>query len=168
MIWVNVGPQPIALGSQPALSKGKTTASDLDHVHLRRRKIDALHLLLSFVFATKHYLRAEDGFHYPDYLGVLPPSFARLAGLAPSHYATSVTASHEGTMSGVTTPDNNKPDATKRVRVKRSKQLVVDPTTPLLHDYRSVDIDLFSDDASLPLPLMSVSSWLRLVTNCFF
>ena len=168
MIWVNVGPQPIALGSQPAPSKGKITASDPVHVHLRRRKIDALHLLLSFVFATKHYLRGEDGFNYPDYLGVLPPSFARLAGLASGHYATSVTASHEGTVSGVTTPDNNKPDATKRVRVKRSKQLVADPTTPLLHDYRSVDINLFSDDASMPLPLMSVPSWLPLMTTCFF
>jgi len=167
MIWVNVGPQPIALGSQPAPSKGKITASDPVHVHLRRRKIDALHLLLSFVFATKHYLRGEDGFNYPDYLGVLPPSFARLAGLASGHYATSVTASHEGTVSGVTTPDNNKPDATKRVRVKRSKQLVADPTTPLLHDYRSVDINLFSDDASMPLPLMSVPSW-PLMTTCFF
>ncbi len=153
MIWVNVGPQPLALGSQPAPSKGKTSSCDPAHFQLRQRKIDALHLCLSFVFATKHYLRGEDGFNYSDYLGVLPPSFARLAGVVSGHYTSSVTASPEGTVSGMTTPDINKPDATKRIRVKRSKQLVADPTTPLLHDHRNLEINICSD-ASMPLPIM--------------
>lgn len=153
MIWVNVGPQATP---DSVTVKGKIDS----HAALRRRKVDAIHLCLSFVFATKHYLRGEDGLNYPDYLGVLPPSFARLADAASSNYqatrSNSLATSLEGGISGKASPDLNRPDATKRVRAKRSKQQLTDPTTPLLHDHRSADFPLFSDEASLPLPLVYV------------
>jgi len=157
MIWVNVGPQATPAGQPPVNSKVKMESQ----AALRRRKVDALHLCLSFVFATKHYLRGEDGLNYPDYLGVLPPSFGRLAGRLTDNYQTtrssSVAPSQEGGLSGSATPDLNKPDATKRVRAKRSKQQLTNPSTPLLHDRRSMDSYLFSDEASLPIPLVYVS-----------
>ncbi len=158
MIWVNVGPQASQTPAEPPVNS--KVKMDLQAA-LRRRKVDALHLCLSFVFATKHYLRDEDGLNYPDYLGVLPPSFARLAGKAMDNYqatrSSSVAASHEGGLSGTATPDFNKSDATKRVRAKRSKQQLTNSSTPLLHDRRSADFYLFSDEASLPVPLMYVS-----------
>lgn len=161
MIWVNVGPQGSATSQQPVGLKGKSNTTDSVHSQLRRRKIDALHLLVSFVIATKHYLRGEDGINYPDYLGVLPPSFVRTASIASGHYPSNNVYTTNGTVSGQTTPESNRPDATKRVRVKRSKQLLADPSTPLLSDHRA--IDFLSDDASLPLPLMYVT-FLSLLT----
>lgn len=156
MIWVNVGPQAPATGTQEVPGvKGKASTMDTVHAQLRRRKIEALQLLLSFVFATKHYLRGEDGLNHPDYLGVLPPSFVRIASMAAGHYPSPKalsTVSHDGSLSGQTTPDSHKPDATKRIRVKRSKPHLSDPSTPLLPEHHTLDIS--SHGASLPLPLL--------------
>ncbi|KAJ3504870.1 hypothetical protein NLJ89_g7718 [Agrocybe chaxingu] len=166
MIWVNVGPPPVQADAQPSLAKGKMPGADVTNSQLRRRKIDALRLCLSFAFATKHYLRGEDGVNYADYQGVLPASFARYdeVGLSTqrpnpigSYAATrtdSKATSRDGSISGRTTPDLNKPDATKRVRPKRSKQLT-DPSTPLLQDsQRNFDFRPFAEETSLPLPLV--------------
>ena len=165
MIWINVGLPPT--DPQPASAKGKTPVTDLNHAQLRKRKIEAIRLALSFVFATKHYLRGEDGVKYADYHDVLPPSFARFDEIG---YITQRT-SHTGTYSaikkdsGATTGDSTNappsgrttPDATKRVRVKRSKQQLVDHSPPLLQDtHRTIEFHPFADEASLPLPLMSV------------
>jgi putative membrane protein len=165
MIWINVGPQAPATNPQPVGIKGKGITTDNVHVQLHRRKVEALHLLLSFVVSTKHYLREEDGLNYPDYLGVLPASFVRTASMASGHYpskAYSMT-SHDGTVSGQTTPDSIRPDATKRVRVKRSKHQLMDPSTPLLCEHRTVDFA--SEDASFPLPLLYVGYSLTLLTS---
>ncbi|KAF8969862.1 Bestrophin, RFP-TM, chloride channel-domain-containing protein [Flammula alnicola] len=167
MIWVNVAIPPT--DPQPAFAKGKTPTTDVTHIQLRKRKIDALHLALSFVFSTKHYLRGEDGVNYADYHGVLPASFARFdevgyttqrTFLSSTYSATrndSVATSRENTNatpSGRNSPDV-KPDATKRIRVKRSKQQILDHSTPLLQDtHRSVEFHPFADQASLPLPLI--------------
>ncbi|KAF9533362.1 Bestrophin, RFP-TM, chloride channel-domain-containing protein [Crepidotus variabilis] len=162
MIWVNVGPPPIAI---PTNDKGKTPGSDITHTQIRRRKIECLQLCLSFVVATKHYLRGEDGIHHADYQGILPASFARFdevgyqtqrtSGSTTYQAASSKGTSREGSMSGRTSPDPNKTDATKRVRVKRSKQQLTDPSTPLLQNTRrSVEFHPYADEASLPLPLI--------------
>jgi putative membrane protein len=163
MIWINVGPQAPATNPQPVGIKGKGITTDNVHVQLHRRKVEALHLLLSFVVSTKHYLREEDGLNYPDYLGVLPASFVRTASMASGHYpskAYSMT-SHDGTVSGQTTPDSIRPDATKRVRVKRSKHQLMDPSTPLLCEHRTVDFA--SEDASFPLPLLIAHELSRII-----
>ena len=154
MIWINVGPQ--APSTAPQQVKGKAATTEGVHIQLRRHKIEALQLVLSFVFATKHYLRGEDGLHYPDYLGVLPHSLVRRASIASGRYPTKAysTISNDGIGSGHTTPDSNKSDATKRIRVKRSKPQLSDPSTPLLPEHRVVDFS--TEDASLPLPLLYV------------
>lgn len=174
MVWINVGPPPT--GAPPAVSKGKTATGSSDmtqlEVHLKKRKIEALRLALSFVIATKHYLRGEDGINYPDYLGVLPPSITRLdiegpnvgqrTGPTGSYSATrnqSLSASIDDMSKASSAGDSPdpRPDATKRVRAKRSKQQLVTQTTPLLHEsHRTIDFHHYIDDASLPLPLMQV------------
>jgi putative membrane protein len=135
--------------------------------------VEALRLCLSFAFAVKHYLRGEDGVNREDYQGVLPASFARFDELGFNTQRTESTKSYaatesspvlrghngESSLSGRTTPDGPKPDATKRVRVKRSKQQICGSATPLLGGtHRSVEFHPYADEASLPLPLVSVSS----------
>lgn len=148
---------------QPAHAKGKTPTTELTAAHLRRRKVEALRLSLSFAFATKHYLRGEDGVNYADYHGVLPASFARFdevgyntqRTIQSGSYAATRNGDSSSSSSGTSSPEGSKPDATKRVRPKRSKQHIAEPTTPLLSGtHRSVEFHPFADDASLPLPLM--------------
>ncbi|KAF9036757.1 Bestrophin, RFP-TM, chloride channel-domain-containing protein [Panaeolus papilionaceus] len=169
MIWINTAVPPPA-ETQPADIKGKTPITHVTETQLRRRKIDTLKLCLSFVYATKHYLRGEDGFNYADLQSVLPASFIRHYG---GHTGTgyggtqrsntiatsfgngeSLENSRDNSISGRDTPES-RPDATKRIRVKRSKQQLQDSTTPLLSDsHRTIDFQSFSDDISLPLPLL--------------
>jgi putative membrane protein len=161
-IWVNVALPPT--GETPGFVKGKTPIADISVAHLRKRKIDALRLCLSFAFAVKHYLRGEDGTQWDDYTDVLPASFARFdevgcntqktSGSYAATRSSSVSASQDGSQSGRASPD-----ATKRIRVKRSKpKLSASQDTPLLLSntvtHRSVEFHPFADQASLPLPLM--------------
>lgn len=156
---------------QPPGSKGKTPTTDVTLHQLRRRKIEALRLCLAFVFATKHYLRGEDGINYADYHGVLPNSFLRYDEMFNSHQtstASTYAATKDGsvdtsrkdsssTRSGSSTPDTARPDATKRVRPKRSKPQLANHSTPLLAGaHRSIDIPC-ADETSLPLPLVLVA-----------
>lgn len=118
----------------------------------------------------KHYLRGEDGVNWDDYHGVLPASFARYDEIGyntqhtttPGSYSATrnSSATVDGSLSGRTSPESptiSKPDATKRVRAKRSKQQLSGQTTPLLSGtYRSVEFHPYADEASLPLPLVSV------------
>lgn len=148
-------------------------------MQLRKHKADTLRLCLAFAFATKHYLRGEDGVNYKDYHGVLPSSFARFdeigyntlkktpSGIYSATDNNATPPSRDGSISqksGRTSPDAKpdadvKPDATKRIRVKRSKPQISDHSTPLLQGtHRSVEFHPFADEASLPLPLMCVSS----------
>lgn len=151
----------------PAHAKGKTPTSELTSAQLRKRKIEALRLCLSFAFTTKHYLRGEDGLKWEDYQGVLPASFARFDEVGFNTQRTEATKVYAATQSnslshggepnnsGRSSPDNPRPDATKRVRPKRSKQQLSGPTTPLLGGtYRSIEFHPYADEASLPLPLM--------------
>ena len=58
--------------TQPAFAKGKSPISEVAASQLRRCKIEDLYLCLSFMFATKHYLRGEDGVNWADYQGIFP------------------------------------------------------------------------------------------------
>jgi putative membrane protein len=136
---------------------------------LYRRKIETLQLALAFAYAVKHYLRGEDGIDYPDYQGILPTSFIRQDEAAYNALMTRHNAFHDGTLmgysrepslsvgpSGRASPESmvSRPDPTKRVRAKRSKQKLSEPTpnTPLLlGSHHAMDVE-----SSLPLPLMYV------------
>ena len=132
---------------------------------LRRRKIEAVQLCLSFSYAVKHYLRGEDGIAYEDYRGVLPASFNRFdenvsgprTDMTGSIYSTITSPSGNATPggSGRSSPDPinvSKADATKRVRHKRSKKDLPGQHTPLL-GHRTIDFEPLTDD-SMPLPLV--------------
>lgn len=176
-IWINVAlPPPETAARYPA---------PVTPTQLHRYKIDALHLALSFAFAVKHYLRGEDGINYPDYHGVLPASFARYD---ETGYNTLTNRFRQSTLydatvsndsrdlnaapSGRASPESSatKPNATKRVKAKRSKRNLTDPSpiTPLLAgSHRTVEFHAYAADASLPLPLMYefllVSSFFNLI-----
>ena len=164
IIWVNTSLPPT--DAQPAYAKGKTPTSEVTASQLKRRKIEALHLCLSFIFATKHYLRGEDGVHWADYQGILPAFFIQFdeagnsshktyAAIGNESMPTSLDASIDS--SGKTLPES-KPDATKRIRVKRSKPQISDQSTPLLADtHKNTEIHYQTSEASLPLPLVYVS-----------
>jgi len=162
-IWVNAALPPT--GDAPIFVKGKTPIATLSAAHLRKRKVDTLRLCLSFAFAVKHYLRGEDGTQWEDYADVLPASFARFdevgyntqktsnTGSYDATRRSSLSASQDGSLSGRASPD-----ATKRIRVKRSKpKLSAGQDTPLLPNtitHRNIEFHPFADQASLPLPLM--------------
>lgn len=158
MIWVNTSLPPT--DKQPAYAKGKTPTSEITAIQLRRRKAEALRLCLSFVFATKHYLRGEDGLNWADYQGILPASFTRLGEHGNSSHKAYAAMGDESTSTNCdasidshrrTSPES-KPDATKRIRVKRSKPQICDQSTPLLADTHHQ-----TSEDSLPLPLVYVS-----------
>ncbi|KAF8352353.1 Bestrophin, RFP-TM, chloride channel-domain-containing protein [Amanita rubescens] len=141
LLWVNVALPPT--DGDPAYAKGKTPQPDITSFQLRRRKAEALRLCLFFVFATKHYLRGEDGMDHEDYQGIIPQSFVRSreipsASRSRSHSrqgrydatkqsdGSSLVANAPGDSPSDTTSvyghsqhGTNKIDATKRVRVKR-------------------------------------------------
>jgi ion channel-forming bestrophin family protein len=163
MIWVHVSLPPTE--DHPAHVVGKTPSSALTNAQLRSQKVETLQYCVAFAYAVKHYLREEDGLDYEDYAGVLPASFTRPDELgystrqgrsSPTSYAaTSPVSDGNGS--------NSKPDATKRIRRKRSKKLppqatVSGATTPLLSDsHQTIEFHPYADRLSMPLPLMFVA-----------
>ena len=113
-------------------------------------------MALAFVFSVKHYLRGEDGVAYSDFQGVLPSWFYRIAGATPPSSNAATRSNSKSNDYVRTTPEGTvKADATKRVRAKRSKQRLPDPTTPLLSDSHHT-VEFLSPEATLPLPLLYV------------
>lgn len=167
-IWISVALPPTT--EQPSHAKGKTPVTSLDASHLHHRKVEALRLCLSFAFASKHYLRGEDGIHWDDFQGVLPAAFVHFGKHGFNTQQTTGSRSHSAMSddsnkssdgergSGTSTPDGPKQDATKRVRAKRSKPQIVTSTTPLLSgSHYTVDFSAPPvDTASMPLPMMLV------------
>lgn len=173
LVWINV-----AIPPADDTTKGKSTFTAKE---LRRKKVETIKLCVSFAFAVKHYLRGEDGLEWEDYVGILPPSVARLA--QPSSGASrkssaftsyAATASTSRSDSGPASRDepgeeSSSPvrttatDATKRIRVKRSKDRLKQPgvrssKTPLLNVlHQTIDFNADPDSLSTPLPLVYVS-----------
>lgn len=166
IIWVNTSFPPT--DAQPVYAKGKTLISEVTASQLRRCKIETLYLCLSFMFATKHYLRGEDGVNWADYQGILPASFTRFDEAGNSSHKTYAAIGNESASTNRDASVNSsgssesKPDATKRIRIKRSKQQISDQSTPLLPDtHRNAEIHHQTGEGSLPLPLMYVSHLVR-------
>jgi len=162
MIWVHVSLPPAE--DHPTHILGRTPTSALTTAQLRRQKIDALQYCVAFAYAVKHYLRAEDGLDHEDYAGVLPASFTRSddLGYSTRHGKSSPTsyAATSPVVDGIST----KPDATKRIRRKRSKKALQTQatasgaTTPLLSDsHQTIEFHPYADRMSMPLPLMFVT-----------
>ncbi|CAK5279578.1 unnamed protein product [Mycena citricolor] len=160
LVWINVALPPT--DDQPGSAKGKTPTTEVTSHQLHRRKTEVLQLCAAFAFATKHYLRGEDGLHWNDYHGVLPAAFIRADEVgfntqhttASSSYAATLNHSAPSSNGGSTDHIATRPDATKRVRPKRSKQQV-GPRTPLLSGtQRTVEFHPYADEASMPLPLV--------------
>lgn len=154
MIWINIAVPPT--GNAPAyVANTKTPVSDVTADQLTARKADCLRLALAYVYSVKHYLRSEDGMDWKDLQLVLPSWFTRRNGV--SSYAA--TRDNSPGRDGAATESIVRPDATKRVRAKRSKQQVADSNTPLLADsHTTVDILL-----SEPTPLVIAHELNRLI-----
>ncbi|EGN95980.1 hypothetical protein SERLA73DRAFT_170419 [Serpula lacrymans var. lacrymans S7.3] len=160
MIWVHVSLPPTDEQPLSAHIKGKTPVSNLTASQLHRQKVEALRYCLAFAYAVKHYLRGEDGIHHDDYTGILPPSFARFDEVGYNTQHSSPTVAYSATKHAVTgqngsTSGPESPDATKRVRPKRSKKNLSGQNTPLLSkSHQTVEFHPYADRLSFPLPLM--------------
>ncbi|KIJ69470.1 hypothetical protein HYDPIDRAFT_172861 [Hydnomerulius pinastri MD-312] len=159
MIWVHVSLPPTE--EQPAHIKGKTPTSDLTHGELKRQKIEALQFCVSFAYAVKHYLRGEDGVDYDDLAAVLPPHFARSDELGyNTRQGRASPTSYAATGTDGSSSDRASPDATKRVRRKRSKKTIdgvraAGSTTPLLgNSHQTVEFHPYADHITIPFPLV--------------
>lgn len=159
------------------MARGKSL---LTPTQLTQRKTEMLKLCLAFPYAVKHYLREEDGLNWDDYVGVLPQSFLRIhdprtrttstasSTRKNSYNATDVLASpvesgSESVERGIGRAADvereyaqDTPTATKRVRVKRSKDKMPTARTALLStEYQTVDFNPLSE-STIPLPLTYV------------
>ncbi|KAG1800850.1 Bestrophin, RFP-TM, chloride channel-domain-containing protein [Suillus plorans] len=159
MIWIHVSLPPAE--DHPAHVLGKTPTSALTTAQLKRQKIEVLQFCVAFACAVKHYLRNEDGPDYDDYTGILPASFTRIHDLGyTTAQGRSSPKSYDATSSASDSAPNN-PDATKRVRRKRSKKILVGhatasaSTTPLLsNSHQTVEFHPYADRMSIPFPLL--------------
>ncbi|KAI0831798.1 UPF0187-domain-containing protein [Trametes gibbosa] len=192
LIWINVSTPPV-----DDAAKAKAPSANLTPAQLRRRKVDAIKLSLAFAYATKHYLRGEDGLDWEDYAGILPASAARLArgmyapankdyrysrtpggysGYAATDYTSRRDSGDGSPHTGASTPGvgsgtgieldveraqtrATEADATKRIRVKRSKDRLKAPgrtaTTPLMSSLQhTIDFSTDPDALSTPLPMV--------------
>ncbi|KAI0928082.1 hypothetical protein AcV7_009242 [Taiwanofungus camphoratus] len=175
LIWINVAVPPA-----DDVTKGKTANANLTPLQLRRRKVDALKLCAAFAFAVKHYLRGEDGLGWEDYTGILPAATVRTVQSGYSSNKTSAYVSYSATArtsrsesrvespqeiesddSRTSTARSPSADATKRVRVKRSKDKLKQPGTrtpksPLLSTalHQTIDFNAHPEQLSTPLPLI--------------
>ncbi|KAF9792333.1 Bestrophin, RFP-TM, chloride channel-domain-containing protein [Thelephora terrestris] len=161
LIWISVALPPTE-SSIPENLKGKVQFSTTTTAgQLRKQKQDLVKLCLCYAFAVKHYLRGEDGLDWDDYLDVFPTSFLKIGHrdrptsevpfLGSPLVAPSSPASANGIDDGRETPD-----ATKRVRVKRSKRNLSHRTTLLEGShwqggYNAIDVRA---DVTMPLPLI--------------
>lgn len=145
LIWINIAVPP---ADDKSRNLGLSTPTALSAKELRRKKVQLIKLCVCYAFSVKHYLRGEDGLEWEDYIGILPPTVARLAQPQPqsnsrknsawSTYAATSNGSEFG--SGTASPrgyedgderdgeevletgvDAVRTDATKRIRPKRSK-----------------------------------------------
>jgi len=201
LIWINAAMVP-----SDDTAKGKFPAS-LTAKQLRRKKVEVMKLCVSFAYATKHYLRGEDGLDWTDYDGILPRSVVRFASPSASRRTSEYTsynattktsrlpsefpstlASRMGTPRGAGTPEETSGDealgdsetiqvrqssidATKRVRVKRSKDNMKSPgvrsaKTPLLSAaalHQTIDFHPDPDALTTPLPLIIAHELSRLI-----
>jgi putative membrane protein len=179
-VWINVGVPP-SEDDIPAHAKGKTPVSSITPAQLRRRKVEALRLALSFAFAAKHYLRGEDGTDYDDYIGVLPSTFprhddqpgfmnGRTYASSPTSYSATGNTSRAASVHDGRSDSESKPDATKRVRPKRSKRDLASSqktsTVGTAVAHRAVEFLSQAEDMTLPLPLQ-IAHYLSMKTFQF-
>jgi len=164
LIWINVALPP-AESSIPDNLKGRVQFTPATTVgQLRKQKQDLVKLCLGYAFAVKHYLRGEDGLDWEDYLDVLPASFFKLGhndrttSENPSLGSSLVPPSSNASSASVNRIDNGRetPDATKRIRVKRSKRNLSRRATLLEGShwhggYSAIDVHA---DITMPLPLI--------------
>ncbi|KAI9456257.1 Bestrophin, RFP-TM, chloride channel-domain-containing protein [Lactarius psammicola] len=175
LIWIQVALPPTDD------TTGKTPSTDITPLQLRRRKSNALKLILSFVYAIKHYLREEDGLDWEDYVGVLPASFVRERSRLQSRRSSVLTFYNSGTDNassscnsrsaspsrGASTDSTMTPAAaaTKRVRVKRSLDKIHTAKSPLLsgpRGYSAIDFEQYTE-VSMPFPLVVAHELTRML-----
>lgn len=164
LVWISVALPPTE-SSLPENLKGKVQFSTATTAgQLRKQKQELIKLSLGFAFAVKHYLRGEDGLDWDDYLDVLPTSFLKLGhndrttSENPSRRSSIIAPSANNSPTSVSGNGDGRetPDATKRIRVKRSRRNLSRRATLLEGShwhggYSAIDVHA---DITMPLPLM--------------
>lgn len=175
LIWINVAVPPV---DDPKAKGTASSAQPLSAKELRRKKVQAIKLCVCYAFAVKHYLRGEDGLEWEDYLGILPPHIVKLVQTPERRNSawTSYSATEHTTRAGSlansddeqssptqmsSSMEGSKLDATKRLRVKRSKDRLKQPgvksiKTPLLASalHSTIDFHPSPETLTTPLPLV--------------
>ncbi|KAH9999006.1 hypothetical protein BJV77DRAFT_1058565 [Russula vinacea] len=144
LIWVQVALPPADD------TTGKTPSTDITPLQLRRRKVDALKLVLAFVYAVKHYLREEDGLDWDDYAGVIPESFMRSQSRRQSRrnsVSMGYSAMSEHGSSVIQSRSASPGLCDKRVRVKRSSDNVPTTRSPLI-EHNTIDFQAYSNNSA--------------------
>jgi len=160
LIWINVALPPTE-STIPENLKGKVQFTPaITAGQLRKQKQDVIKLCLGYGFAVKHYLRGEDGLDWDDYLDILPASFFKLGynDRTTSENRSLVAPSPDSSPASPNPIDDGRetPDATKRIRVKRSKPSLPRRSTLLEGShwhggYSAIDVHA---DITMPLPLI--------------
>ena len=158
LIWISVALPPLQ-SSIPENLRNNVQFSTVGQV--RKQKQDLIKLSLGYAFAVKHYLRGEDGLDWDDYPDVFPASFRHSdipTPEAPSLGSPLVSQSLSNSPTSADGPGGGREtmDATKRIRVKRSKRNLSCRTTLLESSrprtgYSAIDVHA---DITMPLPLM--------------
>ena len=115
--------------------------------HLRQEKIRVVKLCIAYAVAVKHSLRSEESTEYEDFIGLLPPEFARFDDTGPEQR---LPPSPEHSYSSVTISPGD------HLGVNQSIVDLPSATTPLLNP-RHRTIQFFPDSQNkkrMPLPLM--------------
>ncbi|KAL8279320.1 hypothetical protein RQP46_008357 [Phenoliferia psychrophenolica] len=174
MVWINVGAYPSVTGRLTSDGTVKPmelpTITDAD----RKAKIMALRMMVAFVVATKHHVRAEYGTEYEDLRSVLPGKFyehAKTNGYGfGSAEADALAATTRGRATSVASPPSSplSPSYAEARRAEFERLSGHSPTTentPLIRPRGHTHIsDVSTDSAvilsnhllkpSLPLPLI--------------
>jgi putative membrane protein len=118
--------------------------------HFRQQKIRVVRLCVAYAVAVMHSLRNEEGTEYDDFVGLLPPDFARF--FDDTGREGSFATSPERSYSNVTVSPAD------QLRADRPIVDLPSATTPLLNGrHRTVQLFPYSQNKKqMPLPLMWV------------
>lgn len=171
LVWINVNLPPEALNpsslywrslptrirsnisplNRQASSHPQLDVTPAQHLaiatHLRKEKIRVVKLCIAYAVAVKHSLRNEESIEYEDFIGLLPPEFARFDD---TRRERNLTTSPERSYSSVTISPED------QLGANQSTIDLPSATTPLLND-RHRTIQFFPDSQNrkqMPLPLM--------------
>jgi len=149
-IWISVCLPP---------PDSKTT---LTKESLQEQKIRALHLVVAFLYATKHHLRDEPGINHDDLRGLVPESFSKYFQSSNITESQSASYSSPESLSGRNSPVLGRP---RIVDVGTSKTHVEERTPLMKHQSHVIHFHEYPSSSPLPLPLVVTHELSRMLQH---